>query len=155
MHKRVLGQLSNKNMFYISYTTIGKSFQSNLHSHENLELLLFTDGNGYIQTTNRKIEVKKGDFVIINPNARHCEVSTDLSFYAIGINQINMYLKETFTKKIIHFSLNNKDFSSLQALYTLIFDLLYVYTLATNILVSPTSASASVEKSFSLVYINV
>ena len=122
MHKRVLIQLSNKNVFYISHTTIGKSFQSNLHSHENLELLLFTNGNGYIQTTNRKIEVKKGDFVIINPNAKHCEISSDLSFYAIGINQINMYLKETFTKKIIHFNLSNQDFSSLLSLYTIIFD---------------------------------
>jgi AraC-like DNA-binding protein len=115
-------QLSNKNMFYISYTTIEKTFQSNLHSHENIELLLFTNGSGYIQTINQKIEVKKGDFVIVNPNTRHCEISNNLSFYAIGINQINMYLKETFTKKIIHFTLNSHDYSSLNTLYTIIFD---------------------------------
>ena len=122
VHKRVLVKPNSKNMLYISLTSIDNDFQTNLHAHENLELLLFTNGNGYIQTTNRKIEVKKGDFVIINPNAKHCEISTNLTFYAIGINQLNMYLKETFTKKIIHFSLSKKDFSTFLNFYNTIFD---------------------------------
>lgn len=120
MHNRILIPTTSNKMLYISLTTIDSSFQTDLHSHENLEILLVIDGIGYIQTNNRKINVKKGDLVIINPNSKHCEISYNLTFYAIGINNINVFLEETFTKKIIHFSLNEQDFLTLKTIYSII-----------------------------------
>ena len=122
MHNRILIPTSNNKIFYVSYTTIDNSFQTDLHSHENLEILLVVDGIGYIQTNNRKIDVKKGDLIIINPNSKHCEISANLTFYAIGVNNINIFLKETFTKKIIHFPLSDSDFSTLKTIYSCILD---------------------------------
>ena len=121
MNKRILFQSNNQNLLYISFTTIDDLFQTNLHTHDNLEILLFTNGEGYIQTSNKKILVKKGSCVLINPNSKHCELSQDLTFYAIGVKKTNLYLKESFKKKIIHFSLNIQDYNSLLSLYEMIF----------------------------------
>lgn len=121
MHNRLTLKTSN-NLLYISLTEIEDTFKSNLHSHPNLEILLIIDGKGYIQTTNKKIPVKKADIIIINENCNHVEITRGLKFYAIGINKLSMFLKETFTKKIIYFSLDESDYQTMLALYRLIYN---------------------------------
>ena len=89
MHQRIPIKSENKSILYISRTVLGSNFQTNLHCHPNIEILLIEKGNGYIQTTNRKINVKENDLIIINQNCKHCEISNNLTFYAIGINKLN------------------------------------------------------------------
>lgn len=121
MHNRLTLNTTNNNLLYISLTEIEETFRSNLHSHPNLEILLFIDGNGYIQTNNKVIPVKKNDIVIINENCIHVELTKGLKFYAIGIKSTSMFLKETFTKNIIYFNLNDNDYRIMLALYELIY----------------------------------
>ena len=115
MHQRIPIKSENKSILYISRTVLGSNFQTNLHCHPNIEILLIEKGNGYIQTTNRKINVKENDLIIINQNCKHCEISNNLTFYAIGINKLNIFLKENFIKKIIYFTLD-----TLQSLFLII-----------------------------------
>lgn len=120
MHNRLTLKTSN-NLLYISLTEIEDTFKSNLHSHPNLEILLIIEGKGYIQTTSKRIPVKKSDIIIINENCNHVEITKGLKFYAIGISKLSMFLKETFTKKIIYFSLDETDYQIMLALYRLIY----------------------------------
>ena len=121
MHNRLTLNTTNNNLLYISLTEIEETFRSNLHSHPNLEILLFLEGNGYIQTNNNEIPVKKNDIVIINENCIHVELTKGLKFYAIGIKSTSMYLKETFKKNIIYFNLNDNDYKIMLSLYELIY----------------------------------
>ena len=100
MHNRLTLNTTNNNLLYISLTEIEETFRSNLHSHPNLEILLFIDGNGYIQTNNKVIPVKKNDIVIINENCIHVELNKGLKFYAIGIKSNSMFLKEKIFQKV-------------------------------------------------------
>lgn len=122
MHNRLLIKSNNSNLIYISSSKIEDGFITNLHSHPNLEILIIYEGKGYIKTTNRKIEVCKNDIVIINPNATHCEIQEGLCFYALGINNMNIYQEETYTKKIIKRSLNDSNFNTIFNLYNLIYN---------------------------------
>lgn len=121
MHQRIPIKSENKSILYISKTVLGSSFQTNLHCHPNIEILLIEKGNGYIQTTNRKINVKENDLIIINQNCKHCEISNNLTFYAIGINKLNIFLKENFIKKIIYFTLDSSTYTKTLFLYKIIF----------------------------------
>ena len=124
MHKRILlTNFSKKDVLYISSTDIDADFKASYHSHPNLEILLITKGSGKIFTTHKQIPIKEGSVVIINSNSNHYEFSnTSCSFYAIGIDNSNAYLKETFRKKIIYFDLDKDEFSKMNKLYNLIFD---------------------------------
>ncbi|MGN1295887.1 MAG: helix-turn-helix transcriptional regulator [Bacilli bacterium] len=121
MHQMVSIKLDDDTFLYITKTELDMNFQTNLHTHPNLEILLFTDGNGYIQTTNRRIAVKKNSLVIVNNKTKHCEISKSLKFFAIGINKIDVFSKSSFTNKIIDFSLNDFEFSIFNSLYQLIY----------------------------------
>ena len=100
MHQRI--PLNISSLIYISKTEINKNYKATLHSHPNLEILYIIDGEGFIETTNKKIPVKKEDLVFINPNSNHQEISNKhLSFFAIGLNKMEIFSKEKFTKKII------------------------------------------------------
>ena len=122
MHKRIpLSNISKKNILYISTTEIDENFKANYHSHPNLEILIFTKGKGKIITNNKQIPVKEGDAVVINQSSNHFEVSdSKCTFYAIGINDSNAFLKNTFSKKIIYFPLNKEDFTTVCSLYDII-----------------------------------
>lgn len=111
----------NKSLLYISKTLIDSSFEYNFHSHPNLELLLIVDGQGIIQTTSKKIQVKKNDLFIINANALHCEIGDGLMFYSIGLSKVNIYLKSTFTKKIIHYRLDESEYALFLNHYEMIY----------------------------------
>ena len=100
---------------------IDDQFKTNFHSHDNLEILLFTDGVGKLITLNEQYNISPGDLVIINSNAKHCEVSKKLSFYAIGINDLSIFNKEEYGNKIIYL----KNTNNYQKLILNIFELIY------------------------------
>lgn len=61
-------------------------------------------------------------FVIINTNSNHCEVSSsNCQFLALGVNQLNAYLKDAYNKKILYLSLTDDEFAKVKALYEIIF----------------------------------
>lgn len=122
MHKRIsLSDISQKDILYISTTEIDDDFKTNYHSHPNLEILIFIKGKAKIITTNRQIPVKEGDIVLINANSNHYEVSdSKCTFHAIGVNETNAFLKETFSKKIIYFSVPKDEFKTICTLYDII-----------------------------------
>jgi len=119
MHQRLITH--NSDCLYISLTEINEDFKTNIHSHPNIELLLIIKGSGYIKTNNRNILVKEKDIIIINPNSKHYEETIGLKFYAIGLSKINIYLKESFNKKIIHESLKQNDYEVMLSLYEIIY----------------------------------
>ena len=86
-----------------------------------MEILLFTDGVGKLITLNEQYNISSGDLVIINSNAKHCEVSKKLSFYAIGINDLSIFNKEEYGNKIIYL----KNTNNYQKLILNIFELIY------------------------------
>ena len=122
MHKRYNLTNMDSNLLYISKTTIEQGLLTNLHSHPNLEILLITERSGIIVTTNKRIDVKCNDIVIINSNCNHCEINSGLSFYAIGLKNTNIYLSETYTKKVIVNSLNNKNYTFIKNCFDLIYE---------------------------------
>ena len=121
MHQRISIKSEDNSLLYISKTQIDSSFKTNFHSHPNLEILLIIDGKGYIQTTNRRIYIKEKDCIIINPNCKHCEISDNLTFYAIGINKLNIFLKNNFIKKIIYYSIDDLSYKNMKKFYQIIF----------------------------------
>ena len=92
MHNRILLPSNNENeILYISETKVDKEFKPVRHSHSNLEILFFTEGEGLVITENRKIKVKRNDIMIINMNAAHFEYSN---------NNFKFLYKRNFYKKI-------------------------------------------------------
>lgn len=121
MHRRFTTLLDEKTYLYISNTIIDDQFKTNFHSHNNLEILLFTDGVGKLITLNEQYNISTGDLVIINSNAKHCEVSKKLSFYAIGINDLSIFNKEEYGNKIIYLKNTNNYHKVILTLFELIY----------------------------------
>ena len=122
MHRRIEIKIDNNPLIYISQTKIDDSFKTVIHSHPNLEILLITDGDGYIRCPDCKTRVQKGNLIIINALNAHVECSDkELSFMAIGLNKLDIFLQKDFTKRIIKFRLNSDLFKSFRALYLLIY----------------------------------
>ncbi len=120
MHRR-LSIRNIDDLLYISETEINDEFKTSYHSHPNLEIILFIDGKGKVKTQNRTIDVKKYDVMIINANSKHCEISSsNLKFLALGVQQLEVYLKETYEKKIIYFNLDKDDYQVIYSLYNVI-----------------------------------
>ncbi len=122
MHRRIEIKIDNNPLIYISKTIIDDSFKTVIHSHPNLEVLLITDGDGYIRCPDGKTRVQKGNVIIINALNAHLECSDkELTFMAIGLNKLDIFLQKDFTKRIIKFRLNPEMFKSFRALYSLIY----------------------------------
>lgn len=122
MHKRLILPTNNENkILYISETSIDGTFKATQHSHQNLELIFFTDGEGEVITPNKKYKVSKNDLMIINSSIKHYESSsTKLKFYAIGIN--NLYYKYANTlDNIFHYNLDKTKATKIHYLYDLIY----------------------------------
>lgn len=143
MHNRLIIANENTNIAYISSSKIEEGFLTSLHSHSNLEILIIYDGKGYIKTTNRKIDLNKNDIVIINPNSTHCEIGEGLSFYALGISNINIYQDNTYTKKIIKRTLSDLDFNNIYHLYKLIYQ---------NASINDIEANEIINSSYNIIY---
>jgi len=121
MHQRFLIENNNKGIMYISDTKIEKGITTSYHSHPNLELLLVTEGSGSLNTSLNQYNIKKNNLIIINGNSTHVENGEGLSFYALGINNIDVFLNETFNEKIIVSNLNQKEYNTLLAIYQMIY----------------------------------
>ncbi|MBQ8388126.1 MAG: AraC family transcriptional regulator [Clostridia bacterium] len=66
-----------------------KKIKAMANWHDNIELLCFTDGEGYLNYDSGRFRVKAGDVAIINPNAIHlCESENgnDLIYYCLIID---------------------------------------------------------------------
>lgn len=122
MHKRkLLADVSKKGLLYISTTDINDDFKASLHSHPNMEILIITKGEGKIITNRKQIPIKEGNVIIINQNSSHYEFSeSSCSFHALGVDNSNAFLKETFKKKIIYFPINKDDFSKMLNFFSLL-----------------------------------
>jgi|GEM_PF-1431289 transcriptional regulator, araC family len=123
MHTRnLLSNLTNNDLAYISKTNIGEDFSASFHSHPNLEILLVTEGEGKIAHTHQSIPIIKGDIIVISKNSKHCEITTkNLTFFAIGVNNIDAFLKHNFTDQIFHLHLEDEEFKTILQLYQIIF----------------------------------
>jgi len=120
MYNRINVTNSENNILYTSSIIIDENFKSSLHVHNNLEIILIIDGEGEIVTSSKIINVKKNDLLIVNPNSRHYERGQGLSFIALGIRGANIYVKDTYTKKIIVKRLDNEMFSTLKKMFEII-----------------------------------
>lgn len=93
-----------------------------MHSHPNLEVLFFIDGEGFVRSNEEKFRISKHDIVIINANTMHYEDTNKLvHFYAIGINASEIFLHETFNKQIIHLIPDKKTGNEIELIYKLIY----------------------------------
>lgn len=124
MHKRILLPSKNKNeILYISETIIDENFKTTKHAHPNIEILFFLEGSGYVITENEKIKVKKNDLMIINMESNHYECSNDnFRFYAIGLNHLKAFLKDSFSDNIIYISLDDQISNTIYNLYNMIYN---------------------------------
>ena len=107
MHIRYL--LNDNNFIYISKTRIDKEFESFIHMHNNLEILFVNEGEGFINFVKDKIEIKKGDLIIVNKGSKHIEVSNSyLDFFAIGIRNASILNKFSNEDNLIKINLNKE-----------------------------------------------
>lgn len=122
MHNRFPLFSDQSNLLYISETIIDKEFYSSMHSHPNLEVLFFIDGEGFVRSSEEKLKVSKHDIVIINANTMHYEDTNNLvHFYAIGINASEIFLHETFKKQIIHIRPEKNNGNEIELIYRMIY----------------------------------
>lgn len=120
MHIRHL--INDKNFIYISKTRIDKEFESFIHTHNNLEILFVNEGEGYINFVKDKIEIKKGNLIIVNKGSKHIEVSNSfLDFFAIGIRNAFILNKFSNDDNLIKINLNNDLIYEFGCLYKFIF----------------------------------
>lgn len=124
MHKRILIPINNKNeILYLSETIIDHEFKATKHSHPNLEILFFIEGEGLLVTNNKKYNIKANDLIIINMNTEHIELSNNnLKFYAIGLNHLKAFLDNLIDDEIIYTSLDNNNSKLIKNLYSLILE---------------------------------
>ena len=123
MHqRRTIKNNINNNIIYISKTDIGDDFKTSYHSHTNAEILLITKGEGLIISKEKQYPIKEKNLFIINTHTEHYEVSnTSCHFMAIGVDKLNVYLKEDFNKKIISINLKDDEYQKILLLYQLMF----------------------------------
>lgn len=122
MHKRIYLPINNNNqIMYVSETIVDDTFKTIPHSHPNLEIILFIDGEGQVITSSKKINVKKGDLMIINSASKHYEKSNNLNFFALGINGFEVFLEHTFKNKIISHSLTGSSYYKILNIYEQIY----------------------------------
>lgn len=76
---------------YISVSRFEKDWPSYLHTHDLAELFYVVDGTGEITVEDSAYPVRANDMVLIQPNARHRElssVSEPLEYLVVGIRDL-------------------------------------------------------------------
>lgn len=83
----------NFKILYLNRFNSGGVFTHVTHSHAFAELFYILSGEGYLLLDNdRKVPLKDGDFLIVNPHVRHCEYSVSdpsMGFAVYGISDIS------------------------------------------------------------------
>lgn len=78
----------NARLKYVTAARYEGDWHSNIHSHAFSELFLVTGGVGQVLVDGRWYDVKENDFIIINPQVEHTEVSrkeAPLEYIVLGI----------------------------------------------------------------------
>lgn len=89
--KNIYNQQPLERLLYISSAAYGKDWISMFHTHSFTELFYVIDGEGYFCTETEEVCIHKDSFVIINPNVRHTEKSSNekaLTYIVLGIDNL-------------------------------------------------------------------
>ncbi|MGP1433556.1 MAG: helix-turn-helix domain-containing protein [Catonella sp.] len=89
---------AKSNLIYITYTKYEHDWSSFMHTHPFTELFLVTGGAGEFYVENDKYPLKKGDFIIVNPNTVHTEKSTEknpLEYIVVAVDNFSLNLKNS------------------------------------------------------------
>lgn len=84
-------------LLYISHSRYDNEWHSTLHNHHFTELFYIINGKGNFIFEEDTLEVKKGDFVVINPNVDHTESSDEnffLEYIALGFQGLSFTLPQ-------------------------------------------------------------
>ena len=76
-------------LLYISTAKYGGDWNSLLHTHAFAELFFVVGGMGQFQLADTRATVSANDFVLINPNVEHTEVSLNGSpfeYIVLGVS---------------------------------------------------------------------
>ena len=65
---------TKSNLIYITYTKYENDWPSFMHTHPFTELFLVTGGVGEFYVENNIYPLKKGDFILVNPDLRHFKI---------------------------------------------------------------------------------
>ena len=83
---------SKSNLIYITYTKYENDWPSFMHTHPFTELFLVTGG---VYVENDVYPLKKGDFILVNPNTSHTEKSGEenpLEYIAVAVDNYSLNL---------------------------------------------------------------
>lgn len=105
-------------LLYISHSRYDKEWHSTLHNHHFTELFYIKNGNGSFIFEEDILQVRKGDFVVINPNIEHTEKSSaegSLEYIALSFEGLSFALPEDnrFLPGIHLHTDKNKQFANL------------------------------------------
>ena len=86
---------AKSNLIYITYTKYENDWPSFMHTHPFTELFLVTGGVGEFYVENDVYPLKKGDFILVNPNTSHTEKSGEenpLEYIAVAVDNYSLNL---------------------------------------------------------------
>lgn len=76
-------------LLYISIARYSAEWNSTLHTHPCAEVFFVTEGAGYLRTNDRTVPIDTNDFIIVNSNIEHTEVSSEnkpLEYIVMGVD---------------------------------------------------------------------
>ena len=103
---------SKSNLIYITYTKYENDWPSFMHTHPFTELFLVTGGVGEFYVENDVYPLKKGDFILVNPNTSHTEKSGEenpLEYIAVAVDNYSLNLGDGVNHFMFNCILKNPD----------------------------------------------
>lgn len=103
---------SKSNLIYITYTKYENDWPSFMHTHPFTELFLVTGGVGQFYVENDVYPLKKGDFILVNPNTTHTEKSGEenpLEYIAVAVDNFSLNLDNEANHFMFNCILKNPD----------------------------------------------
>lgn len=100
-------QLFDIKLHYISESTYGEDWHSQLHSHPFIELFYVTQGAGTFFTEGKTYKIKEDDMVIINPNVMHTESSdrnAPLQYIAMAVEGLSIFTNSDPLVNILNYA---------------------------------------------------
>lgn len=85
------------NLIYVSHSKYEDDWPSLLHTHPFTELFYITSGRGALMIENEKHPIQKNDFIIVNANTTHAEISSPsepLEYITIGVENLLFSFKK-------------------------------------------------------------
>lgn len=103
---------AKSNLIYITYTKYENDWPSFMHTHPFTELFLVTGGVGEFYVENDVYPLKKGDFILVNPNTSHTEKSGEenpLEYIAVAVDNYSLNLGDGVNHLMFNCILKNPD----------------------------------------------